>query len=172
MAPSSLQMLTPVPDLQKRYPGGDRDRDIVAATQTSSPPRPYGSYPEQPFLNKPPIPSPIANPQYTLLKPTPHKPYRNPQPCPENPSHASNPLQPATQTTTNTPPIDDVVQFTPDKPDEPTTSSTTTTATTAREAVENPYITKQDAAEEQSYEAHLLGGRVEKGSLAAQMQVN
>ncbi|KAK2783524.1 hypothetical protein FQN53_009147 [Emmonsiellopsis sp. PD_33] len=68
------------------------------------------------------------------------------------------------------PPIDDVVQFTPDKPDEPTTSSTTTTATTAREVVENPYITKQDAAEEQSYEAHLLGGRVEKGSLAAQMQ--
>ncbi|KAK2795603.1 hypothetical protein FQN50_009709 [Emmonsiellopsis sp. PD_5] len=72
------------------------------------------------------------------------------------------------------PPIDDVVEFTPDKPEEPTTttSSTTTTATTstAREVVENPYITKQDAAEEQSYEAHLLGGRVEKGSLAAQMQ--
>lgn len=36
---------------------------------------------------------------------------------------------------------------------------------------ENVYITKEDAAEEQSYESHMLGGRIPKGSLAAQMQV-
>ncbi|OJD19079.1 hypothetical protein AJ78_00952 [Emergomyces pasteurianus Ep9510] len=32
------------------------------------------------------------------------------------------------------------------------------------------YITKEDAAEEQSYEAHMFGGKVPKGSLASQMQ--
>ncbi|OAX79942.1 hypothetical protein ACJ72_05733 [Emergomyces africanus] len=37
-------------------------------------------------------------------------------------------------------------------------------------SVSDVYITKEDAAEEQSYEAKMFGGRVPKGSLASQMQ--
>lgn len=41
----------------------------------------------------------------------------------------------------------------------------------AAAAAGDVYITKDDAAEEQSYESMMFGGGVPKGSLAAQMQV-